>query len=224
MIKAIIIDEQLDHCVQLQQLVETTYEGSIKIVDFCLSPIQGIYIAKKYLPDFIFLSAEMADNLVDGVPMLTYLNNSSGIIITSENQPIKNNLPGVLSAYLELYYHRQLEKIPSYLKMGESCFNLKANQIGDDAAIFLPTETGYSRIKIADIQYVSVSGELSKIFLTSNFSEITSLMGFGQLSQKLPQDVFLRIPPNVLINKYYMDRWVQKDGSLKLKSGQILIP
>lgn len=87
----------------------------------------------------------------------------------------------------------------------EHSAKLTENGISQNTKIKINTRSGFLLIAALDIVYIKADGNYSKLQLSEDKTETTS-MNLGRLEAMLPRSLFFRISRSVIVNLHYLRR------------------
>ena len=232
MIKAVIIDDE----IQAQELLEKTltryFPNKVNIVEKCSSVDSGVLAIEKHEPELVFLDIQMPEK--NGFELFKYIEvvKFEVIFTTAFNQfAIKAIKRSALDYLLKPINHLDLsEALKKFDKKNEGnsaqkklsllLENLNVND-QNVSKIAFPTIDGFELFHTNQILYCKAE---------SNYCSIKKIDGFSKMAAKtlkfveeiLPASSFKRIHKSYVINLNYVVRYHKTNKEVELTNGEKL--
>ncbi len=232
MIKAVIIDDEVNAQNLLEKTLEKYFPNKFHIAEKCTSVDSGVLAIKKHEPELIFLDIQMPEK--NGFELFRYFEviNFEVIFTTAYNQfAIKAIKRSALDYLLKPINHLDLaEAVKKFERKNERNFsqkklsllleNLNVNDQNVHKIAF-PTVEGFELIHTNQILYCKAE---------SNYCCIKRIDGFTKMATKtlkfveeiLPVNSFKRIHKSYVINLNYVVRYNKINKEIELTNGEKL--
>ena len=232
MIKAVIIDDEINAQSLLKKILDRYFPNKFNIMETCDSVDQGVQAIKKHEPDLVFLDIQMPDK--NGFELFNYFEtiNFEVIFTTAYNQfAIKAIKRSALDYLLKPINHLDLsDAIKRFETKKEGSFaqkklsllleNLNVND-QNVSKIAFPTLEGFEFIHSNQILYCKAE---------SNYCCIKKIDGLTKMATKtlkyveevLPASYFMRIHKTYVINMNYVVRYHKANKEVELTNGEKL--
>ncbi len=232
MIKAIIIDDEINAQSLLEKTLDRYFPNKFNIVDKCISVDEGVQAIKKYEPDLVFLDIQMPEK--NGFELFKQFEviNFEVIFTTAHDKfGIKAIKRSALDYLLKPINHLDLaEAVKKFEKKNERNFaqrklsllleNLNVND-QNVSKIAFPTLEGFELIHTNQILYCKAE---------SNYCSIKKIDGSTKTASKtlkfveeiLPATTFKRIHKSYVINLNYVVRYHKANKEIELTNGEKL--
>jgi two-component system LytT family response regulator len=230
MIKAVIIDDEVNAQNLLEKTLDRLFPGKFIVVEKCHSVDQGVAAIKDHEPELVFLDIQMPEK--NGFELFRYFDviNFEVIFVTAYNQfaikaikrsaldyllkPI-NNLE--LSEAVKKFENRNKES-SAQRKLALLLENLNVND-QNVSKIAFPTVEGFELIHANQILYCKAE---------SNYTCIKKIDGPTKVATKtlkyveeiLPANSFKRIHKSFVINLNYIVRYNKANREVELTNGE----
>ena len=220
MIKAIIIDDEINCCKSLATLLDTNCP-EIKVVDICYSASSALQSIKEHNPELLFLDIEMPH--MNGFDMLEALDNINFELIftTSYDQyAIKAIRFSALDYLLKPVDRHELQKAVNKVTQRNQKFNpqqieLLFQKLNHPAAIInkiaIPTIEGLHLIPIDTIISCSSESNYSILKLKNN-QKIVTTRTLKDIEELLKDYSFLRVHHSFLVNLNEVIKYIKGEG------------
>lgn len=232
MIKAVIIDDEINAQNLLEKTLEKYFPNKFYIVAKCISVDSGIQAIKQYEPELVFLDIQMPEK--NGFELFKAFEtiNFEVIFTTAYNQfAIKAIKRSALDYLLKPINHMDLaEAVKRFDKKNDKNFaqkklallleNLNLND-KNISKIAFPTAEGFELIHTNQILYCKAE---------SNYCSIKKIDGSIKLASKtlkyveelLPPQNFKRVHKSFVINLNYVVRYHKVNKEIELTNGEKL--
>jgi len=232
MIKAVIIDDEINSRDLLENTLNRYFPNRFNIVGKCNSVDNAVLAIKEYEPELVFLDIQMPEK--NGFELFKYFDviNFEVIFTTAYNQfAIKAIKRSALDYLLKPINHLDLaEAIKKFdrknsgnsaqKKLSLLLENLNVND-QNVSKIAFPTIEGFELIHTNQILYCKAE---------SNYCSIKKIDGFTKVATKtlkyveeiLPQKSFKRIHKTYVINLNYVVRYNKINKEIELTNGEKL--
>lgn len=232
MIKAVIIDDEINAQSLLEKTLERYFPNKFNIVEKCTSVDSGVLAIKNHEPALVFLDIQMPEK--NGFELFKYFDvvNFEVIFTTAYNQfAIKAIKRSALDYLLKPINHLDLsEAIKKFEKKNEGnsaqkkltllLENLNVND-QNVSKIAFPTPEGFELIHTNQILYCKAE---------SNYCSIKRIEGNTKMAAKtlkyveeiLPASSFKRIHKSYVINLNYVVRYHKANKEIELTNGEKL--
>ena len=232
MIKAVIIDDEVNAQNLLEKTLNRYFPSKFNIVAKCISVDSGVVAIEKYEPELVFLDIQMPEK--NGFELFKYFDviKFEVIFTTAYNQfAIKAIKRSALDYLLKPINHLELsEAVKKFEKKnaGNSAQkklallleNLNVND-QNVSKIAFPTVEGFELIHTNQILYCKAE---------SNYCSIKKIDGFTKMAAKtlkyveeiLPNTSFKRVHKSYVINMNYVVRYNKANKEIELTNGEKL--
>lgn len=232
MIKAVIIDDEVNAQNLLEKTLDRYFPNRFNILEKCSSVDSGVLAIKKYEPELVFLDIQMPEK--NGFELFKYFDviKFEVIFITAYNQfALKAIKRSALDYILKPISHIDLaQAIKKFERKNEGNFaqkklsllleNLNVND-QNVSKIAFPTVEGFELIHTNQILYCKAE---------SNYCSIKKIEGSTKMASKtlkwveevLPSTTFKRIHKSYVINLNYVVRYNKADKEIELTNGERL--
>jgi len=232
MIKAVIIDDELNAQSLLEKTLYRYFPNKFNIVEKCVSVDSGVLAIKNHEPDLVFLDIQMPEK--NGFELFEYFDviNFEVIFTTAYNQfAIKAIKRSALDYLLKPINHLDLadaikkfesknEGTSAQKKLSLLLENLNVNDQNVSKIVF-PTVEGFEFIHANQILYCKAE---------SNYCGIKKIDGSIKTASKtlkfveeiLPDKSFQRIHKSYVINLNYVVRYHKSNKEVELTNGEKL--
>ena len=232
MIKAVIIDDEINAQSLLEKTLDKYFPNKFNIVEKCNSVDTGVLAIKTHEPELVFLDIQMPEK--NGFELFKYFEaiNFEVIFTTAYNQfAIKAIKRSALDYLLKPINHLDLsEAVKKFERKSERNFaqkklallleNLNVND-QNVSKIAFPTLEGFELIHSNQILYCKAE---------SNYCCIKKIDGSMKTASKtlkfveeiLPENSFQRIHKSYVINLNYVVRYHKANKEVELTSGEKL--
>jgi two-component system LytT family response regulator len=222
LIKAIIIDSNLDVINQLSKFAEEN-AVIIDICGFCDNFIDGIELIKTHKPDLIFLdptndnlaSFDLVKELAFNIPKFIFISDDKNIAYEAFQYNAVDFLKKTLN-FNELIV--SIYKVIKLIEMEISFQNQKVYQINSfvtesnaNGFIAISSSDKIELIKLAEIVYCKAEGKYTE-FVLINKQKILSSKNLGEYSSILMSNQFFRIHHSYVVNIKQILKITKKDG------------
>ena len=232
MIKAVIIDDEINAQSLLEKTLDRYFPNRFNIVEKCISVDAGVLAIKKHEPDLVFLDIQMPEK--NGFELFKHFEviNFEVIFTTAHDKfGIKAIKRSALDYLLKPINHLDLaEAVKKFEKKNEGNFaqrklsllleNLNVND-QNVSKIAFPTLEGFELIHTNQILYCKAE---------SNYCGIKKIEGSTKTASKtlkfveeiLPANTFKRIHKSYVINLNYVVRYHKANKEIELTNGEKL--
>ncbi|NJW51383.1 LytR/AlgR family response regulator transcription factor [Salinimicrobium oceani] len=232
MIKAVIIDDEINAQNLLEKTLNRSFPNRFNIVEKCNSVDAGVRAIKEYEPELVFLDIQMPEK--NGFELFRYFDvvNFEVIFTTAYNQfAIKAIKRSALDYLLKPINTLELsEAVKKFENKNKGSFaqkrltllleNLNVNDQQVNKIAF-PTVEGFELIHSNQILYCKAE---------SNYCSIKRIDGYTKMATKtlkyveevLPENSFLRIHKTYVINLNYVVRYHKANKEVELTNGEKL--
>ncbi|MDX1762316.1 MAG: LytTR family DNA-binding domain-containing protein [Christiangramia sp.] len=232
MIKAVIIDDEINAQDLLEKTLNRYFPNKFNIVEKCSSVDSGVSAIKKYEPELVFLDIQMPEK--NGFELFRYFDviNFEVIFTTAYNQfAIKAIKRSALDYLLKPINSLELadavkrfetrnEGNSAQKKLSLLLENLNVND-QNVSKIAFPTVEGFELIHANQILYCKAE---------SNYCCIKKIDGMARTASKtlkyveeiLPANSFQRIHKSYVINLNYVTRYHKANKEVELTNGETL--
>lgn len=228
MIKAIIVDDELNAIKSLKWEIENFCQG-IEVCDSFTNPIEAISAINYLKPDCVFLDIEMPE--MDGFQLLNELTfRNFDLIITTayDNYAIKAFKESAIDYLLKPVDSDDLIKSISKIQV-----NKNKNLLGKELQTVLRNfslKTTPNKISLPlagktifvypeDILYCKSDGNYTTIFFKGNKKEMLSKK-LKDVEGLINNTIFFRVHNSYLVNISYINEFIKSDGQyLVLENG-----
>ena len=220
MIKAVIVDDELN-CVEMLEWLIKTYCPMVTIVAMCTSGEKGIEAINKYRPDVVFLDIEMPK--MNGFDMLERFDNLffDVVFTTAYNKfAIKAFRYSALNYLLKPVDPEDLQVTIKKLEerktaVGKDQLNLllenMKNLTNSVQRIALSTGDGLIFVNTSEIMYCQAESNYTNVVLT-NKNKILVAKTLKDIDETLSGKDFFRVHNSFLININQIKKFVRGDG------------
>lgn len=232
MIKALIIDDEINGAESLQRLTELVTKD-IEIVGLCNSGKAGIESIILLKPDLIFLDVDMPG--MSGFEMLSKIENKNfEIIFTTayDEYAIKAfkvnavdyllkpiDADDLINAIQKVKDRLNKKYESSVLKIEELLHSLKTEKT-TPSRLSINTNDGIIFVPFDEIQYLIASSNYTDIFLV-NGKRYTATKTLKDFEDNLPDTLFYRIHNAHIVNVKHIEKYVRGDGGyVVMKNGE----
>lgn len=232
MIKAVIIDDEINAQNLLEKTLNRYFPNKFNIVGKCNSVDSGVHAIKEHEPELVFLDIQMPDK--NGFELFSSFDkiNFEVIFTTAYNQfAIKAIKRSALDYLLKPINHLDLaEAVKRFESKNEGSFaqkklallleNLNVND-QNVSKIAFPTVDGFELVHANQILYCRAD---------SNYCCIKKIDGATKTATKtlkfveeiLPGNTFIRIHKSYVINLNYVVRYHKSNKEVELTNGEKL--
>ena len=232
MIKAVIIDDEINAQNLLEKTLDKYFSNKFNVVAKCNSVDSGVLAIGKHEPELVFLHIQMPEK--NGFELFRYFDviKFEVIFTTAYNQfAIKAIKRSALDYLLKPINHLDLaEAVKKFERKNERDFaqrklsllleNLNVND-QNVSKIAFPTAEGFELIHTNQILYCKAE---------SNYCSIKKIDGFTKMATKtlkyveeiLPPASFKRIHKSYVINLNYVVRYNKANKEIELTNGEKL--
>lgn len=220
MIKAVIVDDELN-CVEMLEWLLKTYCPIVSIVALCTSGEQGIEAINKYRPDVVFLDIEMPK--MNGFDMLEKFDQLSFDVVftTAYNKfAIKAFRYSALNYLLKPVDPEDLQATIKKLQekksaVGKDQLNLLLENMKNLTLpvqrIALSTADGLIFVNTSEIMYCQAESNYTNVMLT-NKNKILVAKTLKDIDETLSGKDFFKVHNSFLININQIRKFVRGDG------------
>jgi DNA-binding LytR/AlgR family response regulator len=199
----IIDDEEIDRAVVEAEAAKFSF---LQKIASCPNPLEAIEIIKRSDPHVIFLDIEMPGFSGTDLLRKKIAANALTVFITSYPEFALESYELEAFDYLlkplsSERFARCVHRLRDFYNMRVKAFAFDTEQETD----FIIVKQGYDKYKIPmhDITYLEAMKDYTKIVTASKqYLVLTTLNG---ITEKLPQDVFVRIHRSYVVNKKKID-------------------
>lgn len=232
MIKAVIIDDEINAQTLLEKTLDKYFPNKFMVVEKCISVDSGVMAIKKHEPELVFLDIQMPEK--SGFELFQYFDVIKfEVIFTTAHDKFGLNAikRSALDYLLKPINHLDLsEAVKKFEKKNEGNFaqrklsllleNLNVNDQNIRKVAF-PTLDGFELIHTNQILYCKAE---------SNYCSIKKIDGITKLATKtlkyveeiLPTNTFKRIHKSYVINLNYVVRYNKSNKEIELTNGEKL--
>ena len=232
MIKAVIIDDEINAQVLLEKTLIRYFPNKFNIVEKCISVDQGVLAIEKHQPELVFLDIQMPEK--NGFELFKYIEvvKFEVIFTTAYNQfAIKAIKRSALDYLLKPINPLDLsEAIKKFEKKNAGNFaqkklsllleNLNVND-QNVSKIAFPTLEGFELIHTNQILYCKAESNYCSIKKIDGFLK-TAAKTLKYVEELLPATSFLRIHKTYVINLNYVVRYHKANKEVELTNGEKL--
>lgn len=220
MIKAVIVDDELN-CVEMLEWLLKTYCPIVQIVALCTSGEKGIEAINKHNPDVVFLDIEMPK--MNGFDMLEKFENLNFDVVftTAYNKfAIKAFRYSALNYLLKPVDPEDLQATIKKLQekksaVGKDQLNLLLENMKNLSSpvqrIALSTGDGLIFVNTSEIMYCQAESNYTNVVLT-NKHKILVAKTLKDIDETLSGKDFFRVHNSFLININQIRKFVRGDG------------
>ena len=226
--RAILVDDEPDGIRTLKKLLEFNCP-EVEIVASCSNAVTAEQKLKELQPDLVFLDVRMPGK--SGLDMLADLTdkNFEVIFVTAHNEYLLQALQFSAVDYLmkpvdEDRLVEAVQRVSKRLKQERNSGPTEAllhniNKTGSplEMRLCLPTQKGFTIIKLEDIAYCEAQRSYTIFRLINNKSILISkpLFDYDKL---LSDSIFLRVHKSFLINLMHVKEYTRGEGGAVLMS------
>lgn len=230
MLRTVLIDDDESNLSSLSEKLAKNCP-QILIIAKCDNAQDGMESIENLHPDLVFLDIEMP--VMNGFLMLqqiTYKNFELIFVTAYDHYAIK------AIRYSALDY---LVKPVEISELKAAVLRAEANRINHHAQaqielllehfhkkqprrITIPTGNGLQFINLEDIIYFEASNNYTNIYLSTNQKLLVSRT-LKDFEEMIPAEIFLRIHHSVIVNKFYVEKYIRGDGGQVVMSNGILL-
>ena len=232
MIKAVIIDDEVNAQNLLEKTLERYFPNRFNIVQKCNSVDSGVQAIRNYEPELVFLDIQMPDK--NGFELFKFFDvvNFEVIFTTAHNKyAIKAIKRSALDYLLKPIDHLELAAaVKKFEKKNAGNFaqkklsllleNLNVND-QNVTKIALPTPEGFELIHTNQILYCKAESNYCSIKRIEGSSKMTSKT-LKFVEEILPVGNFKRIHKSYVINLNYVVRYHKANKEIELTNGEKL--
>ena len=232
MIKAVIIDDELNAQNLLEKTLHKYFPNRFNIVEKCVSVDAGVLAIRKYEPELVFLDIQMPEK--NGFELFKYFDvvNFEVIFTTAYNQfAIKAIKRSALDYLLKPIDHMELAAaVKKFERKNAGNFaqkklsllleNLNVND-QNVSKIAFPTLEGFDLIHTNQILYCKADNNYCSIKKIDGFS-MTASRTLKFVEEILPANCFQRIHKSYVINLNYVVRYHKGNKEIELTNGEKL--
>ena len=232
MIKALIIDDEVNGAESLQRLI-TLVSTEVEVIGLCNSGKTGIESIKLLKPDIIFLDVDMPG--MSGFEMLGKIDNRVfEVVFTTayDEYAIKAfkvnavdyllkpiDADDLMNAINKVEERLDKKYESSVLKIEELLKSLKPEKATPNR-LSISTTDGIVFIPFDEVQYLIASSNYTDIFLV-NGKRYTASKTLKDFEDVLPDTVFYRIHNAHIVNVKQIEKYVRGDGGyVVMKNGE----
>ena len=220
MIKAVIVDDEMN-CVEMLEWLIKTYCPMVTVVAMCTSGDQGIAAINKHRPDVVFLDIEMPR--MNGFDMLEKFDNLffDVVFTTAYNKfAIKAFRYSALNYLLKPVDPEDLQSTIKKLEdrktsVGKDQLNLLLENMKNFSnpiqRIALSTGDGLIFVNTSEIMYCQAESNYTNVVLT-NKNKILVAKTLKDIDETLSGKDFFRVHNSFLININQIKKFVRGDG------------
>jgi len=232
MIKAVIIDDELDAIKSIKLIIDK-YCHDVQIIGEARSVIEGIKIIQNTKPDLVFLDIQMPQG--DGFDLLESIPDKAFdvIFVTGYDQyaikAIRHSavdylikpvdIDEMINAVEKVKKNRGNSKADEGLL--DSAINILKNALVGKIAITTLESTEY--VKIEDIIRIQGEGSYSKIFIKDGRNIVVS-KDLKEYEEQLQEDNFYRVHKSHLINISHVKSTSHRGGGIIILTDNSKIP
>lgn len=231
--RALIIDDEAKARSVLQTMLSEFFTEltGIKLAE---NLMEGVKVIKDYKPDIVFLDIEMPE--YSGLEILDFINepiNFQLIFTTAYQQYALDALK--LSAVDYLVKPIAIDELKTAIQ--KAIVNIESKKVSFQFEELKKAIQSLSSHKIAleipgeiifvshdDILYLEADGMYTKVHLANSKQELISKPLSYFETQLKNNHLFFRCHRSYLINLYYLEKFVKKDGDFLLMKNQTSIP
>lgn len=231
MIKAIIIDDELDVRNDIREKIVTYFKNNINIIAEAGSVSKGVEVIEKHKPDLLFLDIELTGGTsFDLLQRINHTNFQIIFITGFNNHAIKAIKVGALDYILKPVdddeFKKAVNKVFKQLTKNNSVENF-INVSTDyfkgikNKRIVLKTLNTHHIIFEDDIIYCNSEGNYTTFYMV-NREKILISKSMKKVEEIVTLNIFLKCHQSYLVNVNYIEKYIS-DGFLILKNN-IKIP
>lgn len=225
--KCVIIDDDPACVDTLNELIKV-YSPGLIVSGTGNSIEEGVRLIKTFKPELVFLDVEIHDQL--GFDLFKFIPNPDfEVVFTTAHE--KYALRAIKSSCYDFLLKpvsiQELVAVITKLehenqKKSDENVNVLLENIGAHEhglqKIAIPSNTGYSFVKISDIVLFEGDGKYTKI-TTNSGQKFLSTKNIGEFESLLPPDQFFRSHKSWLINLQYLVQYDKSNAKLHLHGG-----
>ncbi len=231
--RALIIDDEAKARSVLQTMLSEFFT-EITGIKLAENLMEGVKVIKDYKPDIVFLDIEMPE--YSGLEILDFINepiNFQLIFTTAYQQYALDALK--LSAVDYLVKPIAIDELKTAIQ--KAIVNIESKKVSFQFEELKKAIQSLSSHKIAleipgeiifvshdDILYLEADGMYTKVHLANSKQELISKPLSYFETQLKNNHLFFRCHRSYLINLYYLEKFVKKDGDFLLMKNQTSIP
>ncbi len=191
-----------------------------KLVASCRNASQAFSVLNKKKVDVLFLDIEMPK--LDGLTFLKTLDKPPAVILTTAHRDfaIEGFELDVVDYLLKpISLDRMMQAVGKLRRMGDKQKSGRSEEIYKaefSPFIYVKSDRENIKINLKDIQYIESLKNHVKV-VTEGKNYIT-LISIGQMEQKLPADMFLRVHRSYLVNLYHIANYTHTYVTIGRKS------
>lgn len=226
MIKALIVDDEVDARISMELMINQFYNEDVEVVNSVSSIKEAVKVINTLHPELVFLDIEMPNE--SGFQLFEYFGDHyefDVIFITAYQQYALSAFRfAALDYLLKPIDHKQLgEAILRFKRRNRNYSKLKidtfinnlSNDLEINKKILLPSKDGYHILKINTIMYCRADVNYSTIYTSENkFFTIVSTL--KNLEESLPNEIFFRCHKSYLVNFNFIKSFNRKMGKIIL--------
>ena len=232
MIKALIVDDELNSIKSLKWEIDTFCKG-IEICDSFTCPIEAISAINYLKPDCVFLDIEMPE--MDGFQLLNKLTyRDFDLIITTayDNYAIRAFKESAIDYLLKPVDTDDLLKSVAKISRNkkQSILGLELKRVLESLSstkiinkIALPLAGKIVYVEPDDILYCKADGNYTQLFFTNNKKELLSKK-IKNVENLINNKIFFRTHNSYLVNTQYIREFVKSSGQYLILEDQTKIP
>lgn len=232
MIKAVIIDDEINAQVLLEKTLDRCFPNKFNIVEKCNSVDSGVLAIKKHEPELVFLDIQMPEK--NGFELFQYFDaiKFEVIFITAYNQfaikAIKRSaldylLKPINSVDLSEAVKKFENKTKGSLAQKKLTLLLENLNVNDQqvSKIAFPTVEGFDLIHSNQILYCKAESNYCCIKIIDGHTKIVTKT-LKYVEEILPTKPFARIHKSYVINLNYVVRYNKANKEVELTNGEKL--
>jgi two-component system, LytTR family, response regulator len=238
-IKILIVDDELEACRNLQNMLVEYVDTGLEICGTAHSAKEAETKIKTYLPDALFLDIEMPnENAFSFLNRIAPFNFDVVFVTAYDEYAVRafklNAIDYILkpisiqelgNAVRKLKERRQLKKILSTDLISFSEFSDQVANKTKQCKITLRDNNNIEVLDFKDIYFIEAQGSYSRIVFCKNNAtrEIMMSTSIAEYEEILPEDMFFRIHRSYLINCLQVNKITKDESNLIiLKNDQTL--
>lgn len=239
-IKAIIVDDELVACKNLQYLLARHTEVTVNIAGVARDTTYARVLLEQHAPDVVFLDIDMPNET--GLDFLVKMPDCpfEVIFVTAYDEYAINAFklnaidyilkpvnPDELYKAVKKVYEKVLFK--EFAKKHPISYHALARQIYDPSlqdTIVLKNAGDIEVVAINNVIYVAADGSYSKIAYLQNGKEKHIIMSYpiADYEKMLPGNIFFRIHKSYLVNCNYISRLVKEEQAFAVLNNDCRLP
>lgn len=221
MIRAIIIDDEINGREFLSKLLARYFQNKIAVLEMCDSVKNGVNAINKHKPDIVFLDIQMPNE--NGFELFKYFDNINfEVIFTTAHKDyaidaIRHSALDYLLkpiSYIDLLSSiKRFETNQDALKRHERIALLLENLSSNNDSfnkVALPTYTGYELQKLSNILYCEADSNYCKIICIDG-KELLLSKTLKYVEELLANELFFRVHKSYLVNLNYITKFDKID-------------